>query len=156
MLRPDHRALVLAFALAGTVEARAQLTITEFPVPTPNSRPYTIVPGPDGNLWFTESNGNKIGRITPAGAISEFAVPTGQSAPYGIAVGPDGNIWFTERFGNKIGRFSPASGQFSEFPIPTGNSQPWEIALGPDGNLWFTEEDAKKKVSTWDGTLTRS
>jgi streptogramin lyase len=142
MLRPSRCGLVLAFALTVTLGARAQLTITEFPVPTPSSRPYTIVPGPDGNLWFTESNGNKIGRITPAGAISEFAVPTTQSAPYGIAVGPDGNIWFTERFGNKIGRFSPATGQFSEFPIPTGNSQPWEIALGADGNLWFTEDDA--------------
>ncbi len=24
-----------------------------------------IVAGPDGNLWFTEGGGNKIGRITP-------------------------------------------------------------------------------------------
>jgi streptogramin lyase len=38
--------------------------ITEFPIPTPSSAPESITPGPDGNLWFTEANSNKIGRIT--------------------------------------------------------------------------------------------
>lgn len=39
-------------------------TITEFPVPTSKSQPFGIGSGPDGNLWFTEYSGNKIGRIT--------------------------------------------------------------------------------------------
>jgi virginiamycin B lyase len=140
----SHIGLFLAFAPLCAAGALAQVTITEFPVPTANSRPYTIVPGPDGNLWFTESNGNKIGRITPTGVITEFPVPTAQSGPYGITVGADGNIWFTERFGNQIARFTIASGQFTEFPIPTANSQPWEISLGRDGKLWFTEEDVNQ------------
>ncbi len=37
-------------------------TITEFPVPS--GTPEFITAGPDGNLWFTEFNGDKIGRIT--------------------------------------------------------------------------------------------
>src|SRR5688572_29385998 len=122
--------------------AGAHAQITEFSVPTPGSRPYTIVAGRDEDLWFTESIGNKIARITTAGTITEFPVPTAGSGPYGIAVGRDGNIWFTERFANQIARFNPATGQFAEFRIPTPFSQPWEIALAPDGNLWFTEEDA--------------
>src|SRR5260370_769374 len=61
--------------------------------------------GRDGNLWFTESGANKIGRITPAGAVTEFAVPTGNSQPEGITAGPDGSIWFTESNASKIGRF---------------------------------------------------
>src|SRR5438105_3039930 len=36
--------------------------ITEFPIPTPNSLPHGIAPGPDGNLWFTEFVGDKIAR----------------------------------------------------------------------------------------------
>ena len=39
-------------------------TITEFPIPTPNSVPNAITAGPDGNLWFTENGANKIGQIT--------------------------------------------------------------------------------------------
>ena len=39
-------------------------TITEFAIPTPFSGPEGITTGPDGNLWFTESDGNKIGRLS--------------------------------------------------------------------------------------------
>lgn len=140
MQKPAHVLLAFAAVLSGSAYAQ----ITNFPVPTEGSRPYTIVPGPDGNLWFTESKGNKIGRITTAGVITEFPVPTAGSGPYGIAVGRDGNIWFTERFGNKIGRFNPTTLHFAEFNIPTPFAQPWEIALGADGNLWFTEEDVNQ------------
>ncbi len=135
------RLLASSFVSAAICAPLLAQNVVEFPIPTPNSRPYTIVAGPDGNLWFTESVGNKIGRITPSGVITEFPVPTAASGPYGIALGPDGNIWFTERFGDKIGKYVMATGQIVEYPIPTSFSQPWEIIAGPDGNLWFTEED---------------
>jgi len=37
--------------------------IREFPVLTANSQPADITAGPDGNLWFTEFLGNKIGQL---------------------------------------------------------------------------------------------
>lgn len=117
--------------------------LTEFVLPTPASRPYTITPGPDGNLWFTESDGNRIGRLTPRGRLTEFTVPTPGSGPYGITAGPDGNLWFTERFADQIGRITP-SGVITEFLVPTPFSQPWEITAGADGNLWFTEEEGNQ------------
>ena len=69
----------------------------------PNPGLADIAAGPDGNLWFTESQTNLIGRMTPAGVVTEFPVPTDNSTPLGIATGPDGNIWFAESKGNKIG-----------------------------------------------------
>ena len=59
--------------------------------------------GRDGDLWFAELNGNKIGRITPTGSITEFPIPTAGSQPNGIAAGPPGAMWFSEGGGNKIG-----------------------------------------------------
>jgi streptogramin lyase len=117
--------------------------ITEFTIPTAGSAPEGIATGPDGNLWFTESSGNKIGRVTTVGAIDEFEVPTPGSSPWGITAGPDGNLWFTERleqndFGGKIGRITP-DGVITEFDIPTAGSCPGGITAGPDGNLWFVE-----------------
>jgi streptogramin lyase len=122
--------------------------ISEFPIATAIGRPTEITAGPDGNLWFTEQGGNKIGRITPSGTISEFTIPSAESEPYGIAAGHDGNLWFTEQGGNKIGRITP-SGTISEFPTPrapqpgvpglTYGGFPQGIAAGSDGNLWFTE-----------------
>jgi hypothetical protein len=37
--------------------------ITKLNVPTPNSLPADITAGPDGNLWFTEAEGNEIGVV---------------------------------------------------------------------------------------------
>jgi virginiamycin B lyase len=81
----------------------------EFQVPTANAvaTRATITAGVDGNLWFTEYTGNKIGRITPSGTITEFTIPTPSSAPLGIVAGPDGAIWFAETAVNKIARLAP-------------------------------------------------
>jgi streptogramin lyase len=113
-------------------------SITEFPVPTTSSDPAGITAGHDGNLWFTEFYGNKIGRVSPRGTLTEFPVPTAKSEPMWITTGPDGNLWFTEVIGNKIGRVTIA-GSITEFPIPTAKSEPGAITAGSDGNLWFTE-----------------
>jgi len=58
--------------------------------------------GSDGNIWFTEQTGSKIGRITTGGKITEFALPTPNSGPRVIATGADGNLWFAEDAGNNI------------------------------------------------------
>ena len=50
--------------------------ITEFNVPTPGGRPWGITAGPDGALWFTEFQGNQIGRITTGVVQTPAAVPT--------------------------------------------------------------------------------
>ena len=72
-------------------------------IPTAGSLPAGITSGPDGNLWFTETTGNNVARITTSGAITEFPIPTPYSQPQGITVGPDGNIWFVEQNTSKIG-----------------------------------------------------
>jgi uncharacterized repeat protein (TIGR01451 family) len=121
------------------------VTINEFPVPTTGSDPTDIATGPDGDLWFTESLGNKIGQINPSThAIAEFPVPTVDSEPTGITAGPDGDLWFTEFNGNAIGQINPTTHAIAEFAVPSTLAQPREITSGPDGNLWFTEETSNK------------
>jgi sugar lactone lactonase YvrE len=110
--------------------------VTEFVIPTPDSHPYRITTGRDGNLWFTENSANQIGRLTTGGTFTEFAIPT--NGPQDIVSGPDGNLWFTEPSASRIGTITTA-GAFGEFPIPTAGSYPVGITSGPDGNLWFTE-----------------
>ena len=67
-------------------------SVTEFPLPHADSRPYSIVTGPDGNLWFTESTHDAIGKITPDGTITDYPLHATDesSGPYGIALGADG------------------------------------------------------------------
>lgn len=124
--------------LAAPAAALADESATSYDVPTENSFPAGLTVGADGNLWFTEIQGNNIGRLTPGGEMTEFPLPTPDSRPSGIAAGPDGNLWFTQSGSNMIGRMTPA-GELTEYPVPTPNSGPRDIAAGPDGNLWFTE-----------------
>jgi len=71
---------------------------------------YDIVPGPDGNLWFTVYGGgapnNLIGQITTAGVVTYFTIPTIQSTPQVITTGPDNAMWFVEQASNNIGRLA--------------------------------------------------
>src|SRR5215467_5689961 len=80
--------VVFLIVLGAAAPAQANRVRREFLIPTIFSRPVAITKGPDGNLWFTESDGNNIGLITKAGVITEFPVPTAASKPEGITEGP--------------------------------------------------------------------
>ena len=139
--------LSLALFLAGTSLASAITPqIVEYSAGiSPSAFPAYITAGPDGNLWFTEVNANKIGRITTDGVVTEFTAGiTPFSGPTGITAGPDGNMWFTEQadsngnFGGRIGRITP-DGVVTEFQGGLVSPEvPFGITSGPDGNLWFT------------------
>ena len=69
-------------------DAAIQASIEEFPVPTSDSTPGAIAAGPDGALWFTQSAGDRIGRVTTPLAPPQARTPLG-AAPISIpSVGP--------------------------------------------------------------------
>jgi len=145
-LRASLRLLGAVTALLALVPGTAGAEIKEFTIETPKSGPDQIAVGPDGNLWFTESGVNKIGRITPKGVITEFGPTSG--TPRGITAGPNGEraLWFAEGTGetSKIGRITTKGVITNEFPVPIpptyghGTDYPTAITAGPEGALWFT------------------
>ena len=62
--------MAISLLLVAAVVCPAQVTVTEYAVPTAGSRPYGITTGPDGNLWFTESFGHLNSALE---AVSNFA-----------------------------------------------------------------------------------
>lgn len=73
-------------------------------LPNAGSTPTRLAADSDGAVWFTEFDGNRIGRVTADGEIVEIDSPTASSGPFGVAVSADGTVWFTEENGNAIGR----------------------------------------------------
>jgi virginiamycin B lyase len=132
-----RRIAALLLALAGVAAPGLAQNITEFEIPTANAGAVDITAGPDGNVWFTETLGGVIARITPSGTITEF-LNDPSFGPAGITLGPDGNLWYTDLLNNEIGRVTP-SGVVTRFPIGGMNKLPVGIAAGPDGSLWFAE-----------------
>src|SRR5205809_3204409 len=103
-----------SLALAFILDAApcAGVSIKEWDVPTPDSRPHDPEVAPDGALWYTGQLANKLGRLDPkTGAIKEFAVKTPESGPHGLAADNAGNIWFTANFKAYIGKLDPRTGQ---------------------------------------------
>jgi streptogramin lyase len=132
-VRTTSLAVIGSLALVAWAAGPARcVTVSLYPVP---ARPLDITVGPDGNLWFTQSD-NTINRITTSGVITAYPIPTEAGD---ITTGPDGNLWYTEGARdhpenglNQIGRIT-TSGVATDFPA----TAPASITAGPDGNVWF-------------------
>jgi virginiamycin B lyase len=111
--------------------------VTRFRV---DGAPGQIVAGPDGALWFADSDGDQsaLGRISPEGALTYVPLPG--FVPSSLAVGWDGSFWVTgaaePRSANELARVTP-SGPVTMYPVP-GDEGTEAIARGPEGDMWFT------------------
>ncbi|MDQ6615540.1 MAG: hypothetical protein M3083_12550 [Actinomycetota bacterium] len=120
-------------------------TVTEFSTGiSTGSGPVFITAGPDGSLWFTETAGDKLGKITTAGTVTETGGGSAQGGPLAITSGPDGNLWFTSDVTNQVFRATRAGNITGVFTVGNTVSNLWGISSGPDGNLWVTEIAANK------------
>ena len=65
-----------------------RLTTKKFHLPSRTAGPHGLVQTPDGAIWVTEQDVDKIARLDPkTGRVREFDVPSGD--PLGLALGPD-------------------------------------------------------------------
>jgi virginiamycin B lyase len=124
--------------------------ITEYAIPTPNSKPLDIQRGPDGAMWFAESAVGKIGRIDSTGTITEFAIGAANDAPTAL-IAQSGALWFTEVGNGSIGRLTP-SGEVKHFSTGSGQLT-GDITNTSDGSLWAPKSNSVVRLQT-DGTLT--
>ena len=151
----------MVFVAIGAVALAACATAPAHAPPTPPERaprgpigthsPYAIAPGKDGALWYTEYQGDGIGRIQSNGSIMRFKIdPSGFAQR--ITAGPDGAMWFTDTVGNRIGRVQ-GDDKVAYVKLPRDESGPNGITTGEDGNLWFTEPNGKIARVTTQGQI---
>ena len=120
-------------------------TITEFPSRPPSSGPDGSRPGPDGNLWFTETPATGSGGSRRPASITEFPRPDRRQPADGIAAGPGRQpLVHRVRARNQIGRITPGRRRH-RVPAPHRRQRARTASRpGPDGNLWFTEYDGNQ------------
>lgn len=139
----------------GQVNPKSGQLIKEWTVPTGSAATYydvnsdssaglgldDIVSGPDGNLWFTETNDDKIGKITTSGQVTEYPLSPG-AHPGQIIVGPDGQLWFGENGFNAVGEMDTNGNLVAEHPLGTSytaGAVGINLAVGSDNNVWVDE-----------------
>jgi virginiamycin B lyase len=147
-LGPDNALWFTSQAELGRITTSG--TITALPPEASLGGLYTIVTGPDGNLYYSggPDGSGLIVQQNPSGPYVRFSAPAFPGAPggmqpdtYGLAVGADHGIWFTNiGFGTGfLGRMS-TSGVFASYAMPSTvtNSVTYDIISNPvDGELYF-------------------
>ena len=122
------------------------VTSTEWVIPTTIASPKFISANSTlTDVYFTEDDGNKIGRLVPlSNDMTEWTVPTASSRPFGMTTDSSGSVYFTEFDGNKVGRLVPSSNVITEWTVPTASSGPESISTDSFGNVYFTELTVNK------------
>jgi virginiamycin B lyase len=125
---------------------------------SPSATPRFIVPGPDGNVWFTLPGGaqKEFGKIAPDGTITEYDIP-GDPIPGGIASAPSAvgqahdRIWIA--YINGVYIFDPATSTGTAHTILTLDTVAGGLTADADGNVWAKEANGGDLVKVApDGT----
>jgi len=129
---------------AATVAGDVKVTIKEWEVPTPGSRPHDPMFAPDGSVWYTGQMANVLGRFDPkTQQFKEYHLKTPGSGPHGLIADRDGNVWFTANFKAYIGKLDPKTGQITEYAMPDPAARdPHTLLQAPNGNIYFTAQGA--------------
>ena len=143
--------------VVGNIPRPLESRIREWYLET-DSHPWDIDTDSNGNIWFTESGRNRIGKLNPdTNEVTEFLIPTVGSEPFGIAVDYSNRVWFAEHGTNKIGVYVPGANRFTEF-TRTQSGTPYAISTDSEGQppIWFTDVAQNKigKVDPYIGLTT--
>jgi streptogramin lyase len=117
--------------------------LREWSVITSAGQVHGTVLDSNGDLWFTEHSGQRVGRLHPAtNTITEWSLPT-VNFPHAIAVDDiDPNnvlIWFSEREVDRVTSFNPVTGEYRRHTVPFSGAWPHGISVAPDHSLWVVD-----------------
>lgn len=104
--------------------------------------PYGIDIAPDGKVWYSKLNGQRIGRVDPTKAdgdpqqIVEWKPPV--HGPRRLHVAPDGKVWVPGWASGEIASFDGTTEEWKVYKLPHGpNSMPYALNVHPQtGEVW--------------------
>ena len=92
--------------------------------------PYEIRAAPDGRIWTSELQGNRIVMHDPRSGESEaYGMPVSHSGPRRFDIDPHGDLWIPAYGANELVRFSPASRTFRRWPLPVEDAAPYVVRM---------------------------
>jgi virginiamycin B lyase len=95
--------------------------------------PYGIDVAPDGGVWFSQLNEDRIGRIDPETlAVELFETPF--PAPRRLRFDRSGTLWVPSFSAGRLAAFDPRTQRYREFELPTRpllGEVPYALAVHP-------------------------
>ena len=101
--------------------------------------PYGIDIAPNGDVWFSQLNAHRIGRIDPDTFEVEI-VETPFTGPRRLRFDDDGKLWIPGFSAGVVSRFDPETREFESWSLPiepVGTETPYALNVAPDGGVWI-------------------
>jgi virginiamycin B lyase len=151
------RLVLLALSLLATPAPAAEpVTLSEWRLPWPDSRPRDPDVAPDGSVWFVGQVGNYLARLDPrTGAFDRVDLADGVH-PHNLIIGRDGVIWYAGNRAAHIGRYDPATRKTTIHAMPNPKAaDPHTLVFDGRGGIWFTVQRSNYigRLSMADGKI---
>ena len=102
--------------------------------------PYGIDIAPDGGVWFSQLNENRIGRIDPD-SFEVSLVETPFPAPRRLRFDSKGTLWVPSFSAALLAAFDPETGRFETWPLPSDpieGEAPYALHVDPrTDHVWI-------------------
>lgn len=114
--------------------------------------PHSIVEGPNGKMYTTNSLASEIGIFDPTTRETEFIELGGDTVyPHTLRFDDNGYLWFTLALSNQVGRLDPSTNEFIIIELPSNGFWRWiSDAMLPSVlkvASWFGKKDMHVTLS---------
>ena len=122
--------------------------------------PYELRVAPDGGVWMSELQGNRLIRLDPAtGESATWTMPQSLSGPRRFDIDAQGNVWIPAYGTNRLVRLDPAFSRFTEFELPLRDAVPYVVRVdrlrsriwigASAGDALFSFDPASERFATF-------
>jgi virginiamycin B lyase len=139
----DHTSTIHPTAPDAIGAIAADGTVTQYPIPTPNSVTTRVAPQRDGTVWFAESSG-KIGQLGADGKVIVELAATAEGPAVWLGLDAAGAVWVvharTDGFG--VGTLvHQADGTYTTTTryVRAPFALPFGAAFDASGNIWVVD-----------------
>ena len=109
----------------------------------PSGSTHEIAFAPNGDLWVTQQNQDRLVHRHRNGRFESFDMGQG-NGPHGIGFDRAGTIWLTFEFSNKLAHIDTRGHVLATYPIPTDTvalAGPHGLTIARDGLIWWTGKE---------------
>ena len=119
----------------------AEIKVSEWKVPYPDSRPRDPYVDSAGRVWFCGQGDSYIAHLDPrSGSFTRYDLPD-NAAPHNLIIDEQDRVWFAANTLPYIGRINASRHSIEHFEMPRGEARdPHTLAFDNVGNIWFTAQ----------------
>jgi virginiamycin B lyase len=118
--------------------------------------PYEIRVAPDGRVWTSELQGNRLIAYDPKKRTFDvFTMPEPWSGPRRFDIDARGVLWIPAYATNELVRLDPATRKFTRFPLPEPDAVPYVVRVDDATKRIWIGSSASDAIYSYDEAANR-